>query len=64
MIHGQDKISKKILKSLKKNKASDPWGMKNKIFRPENPEKDLIKSLLILMNGIKSNLIIPDFLIH
>ena len=49
---------------MKKNKARDPWGMKNELFRPENAGEDLINSLLKLMNGIKSNLIIPEFLIY
>ena len=52
----------KVLKSLKRNKARDPLGWTNELFMPENAGTDLIKSLLLLLNGIKSEQKVPKFL--
>ena len=49
----------KVLKSLKKNKARDPMGWPNELFRLENVGKDLKCSLLKLMNGIKTEQNLP-----
>ena len=51
-----------VLKSLKKNKSSDPHGLINEIFRSENIGSDLESSLLLLLNKIKQNLMFPDFM--
>ena len=54
----------KVLKKLKKNKSADPHGFVYELFRPENVGKDLLSSLLILCNEVKSQLVIPSFLTH
>jgi hypothetical protein len=53
----------KVLKSLKKNKARDPWDLIYELFRPELAGNDLTKSLLQLFNGMKKHLFAPDFLL-
>ena len=50
----------KVLKSLKNNKAKDPLGLVNEIFKPPIAGADLIKSLTIIMNNIKKDNIIPE----
>ena len=52
----------KVLKTLKNDKAMDPNGMINEIFKPGCIGSDLLSSLLSLMNGIKSEQFIPDFI--
>ena len=52
----------KVLKSLKSNKARDPHGMIAEIFKPKIAGEDLFKSLLLFLNGIKSNQTSFDFL--
>ena len=52
----------KVLKSLKRNKSRDPWGLIYELFRPEVAGEDLIESLLLLFNGMKKTLHIPSFL--
>lgn len=52
-----------VLKSLKKNKARDPWGLIYELFRPEWAGSDLTNSLLLLFNGIKENMFVPSFLL-
>ena len=52
----------KVLSSLKCNKARDPHGVINELFRPDVIGQDLKLSLLQLLNGIKDNCFIPDFM--
>ena len=52
----------KALKQLNKNKARDPFGWLNDIFSPEIAGKDLKNSLLKLLNGIKMEKTVPEFL--
>ena len=51
-----------VLKSLKNNKSFDPNGMINEIFKEGCIGKDLKKALLMLLNGVKSNMCIPLFM--
>ena len=48
-----------VLKSLKKNKARDPHGLVNELFRPEVAGEGLKQSLLKLFNGAKENIKVP-----
>ena len=57
----EDKLDT-ILKSMKNNKTMDPNGMVNEVFKAGVIEADLKKALLYLLNGIKSNQIIPFFM--
>ena len=41
----------KVLKSLKKGKARDPWGLSNEIFKPDVAGSDLILALLTLSHS-------------
>jgi hypothetical protein len=50
----------KVLKYLKKNKARDPHGFCNELFRPEVAGDDLILALLKLMNRIKTDQVFPE----
>ena len=52
----------KVLKKLKKNKSADSIGLIYELFRPEIVGKDLLISLLMFCNQVKSQLIIPEFL--
>ena len=52
----------KVLKSLKKNKARDPIGWPNELFRLENAGEDLKCSLLKLVNCIKTEQYLPKLL--
>ena len=54
----------KVLKSLKKDKSPDAHGLIYELFRPEVIGKDLLASLLMLCNNVKSQLSIPDFLTY
>ena len=49
-----------VLKSLKNGKSRDPLGMCNEIFKPPVAGADLVTSLTIMMNKIKSEVTIPD----
>ena len=53
----------KVLKSLKNNKARDPYGIIYELFKPNLAGKDLIESLLLLFNAMKSNLHIPEYML-
>ena len=48
-----------MLKTLKKNKARDPYGFINELFRPETAGDDLINGLLNLLNEIKKQQKVP-----
>ena len=52
----------KVLKCLKRNKARDPNGLVNELFKDGVVGKDLKLSLLTLLNKIKENNFIPDFI--
>ena len=51
-----------VLKKLKRNKSADSNGLVYELFRPEIIGKDLLSSLLMLCNQVKSQLAIPEFL--
>ena len=51
-----------ILKKLKNNKTRDPSRYLNEIFKPGIIGQDLAIGLLDFVNGIKTNLYIPDML--
>ena len=51
-----------VLNKLKKNKSSDPYGIISELLRPELIGSDLKKTLLIILNKIKSEMIIPDLM--
>ena len=52
----------KALKSLKNNKTMDPHGIINEVFKEGCVGRDLKEALLLLFNGVKSNLFIPKFM--
>ena len=52
----------KWIGSLKNNKARDPTGYVNEIFKEEIIGTDLKRSLLSMMNKIKKEKIIPEFM--
>ena len=52
------------IKSLKSNKATDPSNMISELFKPSCMGEDLEKALLLLFNGMKSNMVVPDFIQH
>ena len=54
----------KVLKSLKKNKSCDSHGLIYELFRPEMIGRDLLQSLLIFCNSVKTQLCIPEFLTY
>ena len=51
----------KALGKLKNNKARDPAGLINEIFKPDVAGEDLKNSLLIMFNTMKENTFLPDF---
>ena len=51
-----------VLKCLKNGKAQDPDGLVPELFKLENIGNDLKKSLLILLNKCKNQLLEPEFL--
>ena len=55
---------RKALKSLKKNKTSDPNGMINELFMEECAGEDLEDALLSLLNGIKEYFLFPEYLLR
>ena len=50
----------KALSSLKSNQARDPLGMLGDLFKPHIVGLNLKKAILDLLNGVKSNLVIPE----
>ena len=52
----------KILQNLKNNKCRDPHGLVNEIFKLKNIGVDLFNSLFELLNRIKTELMIPNFM--
>ena len=52
----------RVLKSLKKEKARDPSGWTNELFRPEYSGTDLKYSILALVNNIKKEQFLPKLL--
>ena len=52
----------KITKSLKNNQTRDPNGMFNDILKPNSMGKDLTRSILHLMNGMKHILFFPEYM--
>ena len=52
----------KVLKSLKKQKSRDPFGLANDLFRPDVAGDDLKLAVLKLMNMIKNEQIYPECL--
>ena len=52
----------KVLKKLKKGKATDPVGLVNELFMPENIGQNLKESLLILINKVKEQHQEPEFM--
>ena len=53
-----EKDIRNVLRSLKNNKARDPIGHVNEIYKVEG--KDLARSLVIMMNNIKNQLKVPS----
>jgi hypothetical protein len=53
---------KKVLKNLKTNKARDPKGLINELFKPGVIGDDLEKSLIMLYNRIKDKIEFPQFM--
>ena len=51
-----------VMKTLKTNKSKDPHGMINELFKLPNAGSDLIKSITVLMNRIKDQCYIPEFI--
>ena len=51
-----------VLKNLKNNKARDPLGNSNEIFKPTVAGSDLKLAILLLVNMIKDKLELPDVL--
>ena len=49
---------------VKSVKSPDSHGLNDELFRPEVIGKDLLASLLMLCNNVKSQLSIPDFLTY
>lgn len=52
----------KVLSKLKPNKAMDPTGLINELFRPENIGTGLKNALLMLLNNMKEKGVEPDFM--
>jgi exonuclease III len=52
----------KVLKKLKSGKATDPIGLVNELFMPENIGQNLKESLLIMINKVKEQYKEPDFM--
>ena len=53
---------KTVLSALKTNKSRDPHGLIRDIFRPGVIGSDLEGSLLTLMNKIRENCLMPEFI--
>ena len=52
------------LKRLKSNKAVDPNLMVNELFKEGYIGQDLENAILLLCNGIKDNLFVPEFMLR
>ena len=52
----------KTLKGLNNSHSRDPSGLSSTLFKPGIAGQDLIAGLLDLINGIKTNLFIPDII--
>ena len=52
----------KVLKKLKKNKSADSHGLIYELLRPEVIGEDLLKSLLMICNQVKTQLTLPEFI--
>ena len=52
----------RALKDLKKNKSRDPEGLVNEIFKLDVIGDDLKRSLLMMLNSLRSNQMIPMFM--
>lgn len=52
----------KVLRSLKKGKSRDPWGLSNELFRPDVASSDLVEAITNLMNEIKRQGKVPEML--
>ena len=52
----------KVLKVLKSNKSRDPHGFINELFKPGVLGKSLEDSILQLLNRIKEEISIPEFM--
>ena len=52
----------KVCRSLKNGKSRDESGLIYEVFKPGFAGHDLLKSLLILFNEVKDQLIIPEFM--
>ena len=50
----------KAIKGLKTNQSGDPSGIINELFKPNVMGQDLALGLLDLMNGIKTELTVPE----
>jgi hypothetical protein len=53
---------KRVLKNLKNNKSRDPQGYINEIFKLNVSGSNLREGLLLLANGVKSELKFPAFM--
>ena len=53
-----EKEVREVLKSLKNNKAKDPLGFINELFKTQG--EDLVKSLVLMMNRIKNLMAVPE----
>ena len=49
-----------VLKDLKNNKARDPLGNANELFKPTVAGSDLKQAILLLVNMIKDKLELPE----
>ena len=52
----------KVLKNLKNNKSRDPQGYINEIFKLNVSGSNLREGLLLLANGVKSEMEFPSFM--
>ena len=52
----------KAFSNLKRNKARDPEGLCNELFKPNVAGTDLMKSMLIMFNKMKEKSFIPEFM--
>ena len=51
-----------MLSKLKNNKCRDPHGLLNELFKPGVIGKDLEESLLVLLNKVKDECVLPAFM--
>ena len=52
----------KVLSSLKMNKSRDPHGIINELFKPGVGGEDLVHSMLLMVNQIKTEISFPEFM--